>query len=551
MPIPTLSSPLKLRSRIKEASTRSERSQPQLDQARSGSADTQSTSLNATDEQKRRSFLPQRGIARSLFRKNASADTPITKSQNGDGPASARESLDDAVPSQTQQHHVNRSTAELGRSRPRSLYQPRAAQNPILERDETDSSRASDRVNKSLHSGGLQRSASSRQPVAPSQATQPANSRGHARTRSTATALSKGSTERPRSLVSMPGHGTKPTLSVDLDSSAAAPRTSARLEALKRSSSTRARPESVRDRPAAATKPAPRDVSQSQSGLHEVPKVDSSKLARPAFSTLQQHFTPRKTAKAATSTFFHPPPDVSAAHLPQEVILLQSELLQLHLLHASSAQTSRQWELSAQESLRGRFDEVASLYRVMREYERNEMEQKNIQALRELNGAASFSGLAKHLQALSGPLNEAPALLDSGGRYHDVLRQFQEWMRHVEEIWSLRNSSSSGGLSETGSIESLDDWWKEENQVLTRKLTSFLRDLDSLQPPTSESSIAYIVTVCKQLLEGMVAELKTMQSIHADVVAKEEMWVEDCLRKIAQDIGAILENNEEEEAWRF
>ncbi|PVI06611.1 hypothetical protein DM02DRAFT_638649 [Periconia macrospinosa] len=532
MPIPTLASSLKLRS---------------LRRAGREPTNSNSATYNAGDEQKRRSFLPQRGLPKVTSRSDAITETPSAKLQSRDTPTNAKEPSNERMPAPPQQH-VNTSGVQTSRSRPQSLYQPRTInQDAIVERDEANASHLGNRNSKPLPSARLQRSASLRHPEASNQTTQSTNNRSHIRTRSTATALSKGSREvapykeRPRSLVVAPSHSTTAT----------APRASARLESLNRSSSTRAKPEQARGPTAATTEPASSDASHSQAKRREATKEEPRKLARPAFSTLQQHFTPRKTGKAATSTFLNPPPDISVTHLPPEIMILQSELLQLHLLHATSAQIGKQWELSAEQTLRAKFDEVASLYQVMREYERHGVEQKNLQALRDWNQATMSSGLVKHLQVLSGPLNEVPTLLDAGGRYDELVRHFEQWMAQVEEIRLLRNSSIAGGLSEIGSIEGLGDWWKEENQVLTRKLTSFLRDLDGLQMPAPGSSIAYIVTICKQLLDGLVSELQIMQAINSDVVAREEQWIEDRLQMIAQDIGVMLGSSEDNEAWRF
>jgi hypothetical protein len=274
-------------------------------------------------------------------------------------------------------------------------------------------------------------------------------------------------------------------------------------------------------------------------------KEEPKKSARPAFSTLQQHFTPRKTGKAPTATFLHPAPVTTSNSLPPELVSLQIDLLQLHLLHENATKLSREWEISAKRKLHTKFDEVASMYHVMLEHERFGQEQKNLQALLEWTGDKSSASLVEHVQVLSGPLHELPSLVQTGGRFQRLVGAFEQWVTWVEEVQSARHNRTEAGL---GSLEGLGDAWKGENAALMRKLTSFARDLDGLSQPAAGSSISSIVDSCKKLLEGLLEELQIMQTIETDVVSKEKEWVETRLQGIANDIGSFL--TEEVPAWR-
>jgi hypothetical protein len=457
----------------------------------------------------------------------------------------------------TSTQNMGMQNTRQGRLRPRSLYQPGSVQQVIrVEGDTTTYSqpvRPTDTSMKPPLSAGLHRSQSLRRPGAPASAAQPP-SRSHTRTQSTTTARKpsnedKSRSERPRSLMVAPGRVTKPIGDPPSNVTAGSARTSARLEALKRSTSTRVRPEASNGRPTAVVAHVSgSDKILAQTGHRETVEDEPRKLARPAFSTLQQHFTPRKTAKASTSAFLHPSPDTSFQSLPPEAITLQSELLQLHLLHESSAWTNKRWELSAKQSLRNKFDEVASLYEVMRETERLGQEQKNLLAFREWNGANVTSGLVEHIQALSGPLHELPSLTEYGSRLNRLVDDFDGWLSKVEQVWVARHSLR-GERTDSKSLGGLGDAWEEQNAALTRKLTAFLRHLDSLPPPAHGSSIASVVYACKQLLDGLLFELQIMKTIEAGVVAKERHWIEERLRVIAQD-GVSPVVSSQDKAWR-
>jgi hypothetical protein len=573
MPLPSLVPSFRPRSHIsraKEASSQSEEvpSHRTSDDTRIESSEHDSVASRVSiprtssdqpsaqqdsDGSRRRSFLPQRGLPKSLLRPVGLADSPASKTAHARTKSIPIEGPSGRPPSTTSQRSDTSSTPQ-GRPRPRSLYQPRPT-NVDAEGKEGISMRPPVST-KPLRPAAVPRSASLRQPGIPSKP--PQNITGsHARTQSTSIVRgirgdlgnTKSRMERSKSVIVAPSQNTKVASGPTPDTAIGTTRTSARLEGLKRATSTRAKAEATRTR-ATSTTSANNSEPEPPARRPEATKEEPRKPGRPAFNILQQHFTPRKTGKAPTSTFLHPAPDTSTQHPPPETIALQSELLQLYLLHRTSAQTRKQWERSAQENLRIKYDEVVSLFQVMREHERYGLEQKNIFALREWNGAHSPSGLVEHIRALSGPLNEFPSLLDSGGRYHRLVHDFDRWTSQVEEVWLIRNSQQDR-LGNMGSLEGLGDSWKEENAVLTRKLTALLRDLDRLSLPAQGSSIASIVTTCKHLLEGLAAELHIMLTIEHDMVTKEKHWVEDRLRVIAQHIGARVKTTEGGEVWRM
>jgi hypothetical protein len=510
---------------------------------------------------KRRSMLPQPGQSRlSMYH-------PDSVASKADG------NVPQAVP---------------GRLRPRSMYQPGSIQplqgkneeqkassrtlrptSGISKPSETQSTgrkiedstptmrsmRPPNGISKPSDSQttGLSRSRSLRKPGPTTQSTQPPLSTGHGRTQSTSTisALRKevssaeSSLARPRSLLAAPSSRLK-SKAVVVEPAPQATRASTRLAGLSRTASVKTKPEVMNSGVPATLVSRPDDPRR-----QEVPKEDSAKTARPAFSTLQQHFTPRKVGKAPTSTFLHLAPAPGSNSLPPEVINIQSELLQLHLLHATSAKVSDEWQLSARRNLHKKFDEVSSLHQVMLEYERTGREQNNLQALLEWSAGASSLGLVEYIQILSGPLHELPSLLEPGGRFERLADEYERWTSRVEHAWSTRISSTPS-KSNLESVEGLDDTWKAENAALVRKVTSFARDLEQVRQPSPGSSIACIIESCTELLGGLSEELHIMQATELQVVEKENEWVEARLQAIARDVSSYSVHVDDEVAvWRM
>jgi hypothetical protein len=404
----------------------------------------------------------------------------------------------------------------------------------------------------------LTRSQSLRRPGGTTQSKPTATLAGHARTQSTSTIpatrrdVSKPNvgSERPKSLLVAPSRGPKAS-GVSANTLPGAARSSMRIAGLNRATSSKNGSE-TKSGVGGTTCTVSRTEAplESQSRRRDLVSEEPKKTNRPAFSTLQQHFTPRKTGKAPTATFLHPAPVPVSHSLAPEVISLQSELLQLHLLHQSSAQVSKHWEFSAKRSLHMKFEEVASLYQVMLENERAGQEQKNLQSLLEWSAGGSSTGLVEHVQILSEPLHELPSLVESGGRLQRVVGEFEHWLCWVQEIRSARQGHI-GDKDAFGTIEGLEDPWKAENAALTRKLTLLSRDLGRLAQPAPGSSIACIIEACASILLGILEELQMMLKIEAEVVIEEKGWVEARLRGIARDIGTyMVDADRETAAWQ-
>ncbi|KAJ4293075.1 hypothetical protein N0V90_008357 [Kalmusia sp. IMI 367209] len=322
-------------------------------------SDSQNPPLLETggDVSKRRSFLPQRGLPKSFTKPGAVGEAHVLHTRpdipnpekTSNGVASERAGTGDSKP---------------GRLRPRSLYQTRASQqdqSAAVTDGFACSSRLAGANSKPPASAGLSRSQSLRRPVVAAQPATAVSTRTHARTQSTHASIgarkdttegdkSASRAERPKSLLVATGH-TKPSTNVSAEAAHGIVRTSARLDAMKRSASTRSKPGISQSRVPSSTLVGAEEHPQADEA-RAVLRNEPRKLARPAFSTLQQHFTPKKTGKAHISTFLHATAEPANQFLAPDVISLQNELLQLCILHESSTSIQTRWELSAQQTLK-------------------------------------------------------------------------------------------------------------------------------------------------------------------------------------------------------
>ncbi|KAK0623531.1 hypothetical protein B0T14DRAFT_412002, partial [Immersiella caudata] len=274
---------------------------------------------------------------------------------------------------------------------------------------------------------------------------------------------------------------------------------------------------------------------------------------RPAFTTLQQHYSPAKSLapKPLTATFLAPP---SPSKLPSNLAIsaetarLQTQLLQLHLMHRSAHEVTTQWRASAKEKFSVRFDNLLAKEDEVTRLERRVEEARNAQALVEWAGREG-KGLEEKVQVLDAVLGTLWTLGEHGGRYARVVRRFEKWVAKAEDTVAKREKV--GGLEElVGAGEEvlvgeMDAAWKEEVRGLGRRLEEVrrgLRGLEAEKREGDESCLGRIVNGCEVLVRGMLAELDVMGGIEREVVSDEMRWVREVNRGVGEEprrAGAI------------
>ncbi|KAK7941023.1 uncharacterized protein PG986_013410 [Apiospora aurea] len=363
---------------------------------------------------------------------------------------------------------------------------------------------------------------------------------GHARAKSTATGLTAATTLKPpSSRVSTAASSTvsaKPqTRSQTLQARGATHRASASTSSATATAT-------------AATAAAPPAGSQS----------------RPAFNTNQQHYSPLKShaPKPLTSTFLAPP---SPSKLPANVAItaetarLQTELLQLSLLHRDAGATAAEWHESAQRKLGARFGELARAEQALGCRERDGVEARNAAVLLRWGAARASTevvgGLEEKVQMLDQVVNGVWRFGEPGGRYARVVEEFEHWAGRLQGIMEARrkgdvNSLLGNGLDDTDEvlfIGDLENRWRDECPGLVRKLEEWRRMLRHLGPvpdrsgdapaATStedgegggggqKSSLARILEGCTSMVDDMLAELALMEQMVREAVRAEDDWIE-------------------------
>ncbi|PMD24146.1 hypothetical protein NA56DRAFT_643414 [Hyaloscypha hepaticicola] len=271
------------------------------------------------------------------------------------------------------------------------------------------------------------------------------------------------------------------------------------------------------------------------------PQQQESQLRRPAFSTLQQHFSPAKNLapKPHPAAFLAPP---SPSKLPSNIAIsaetakLQNELLQLHLLHKDAAQVDREWRASAKRKLGARFQSVVDRNETLVQLEVEETGKINAAALKRWQELGTPGwGLEQKIQALDEVISGVWNLGGSGGKYERVVRRFEKWLIRCQDILGARAHDEGLEDDECVFLEELDAGWKDDCLILSRKLESWRDRLEDLGTLDSGSSLAVVVDRYRSLVSSMLMELNVMAQIERDAMDMEAEWIKSMNDDVLDD----------------
>lgn len=269
----------------------------------------------------------------------------------------------------------------------------------------------------------------------------------------------------------------------------------------------------------------------------------NAKNQRPPFSTLQRHFSPAKSSNAQKSSFPILPENApeNTHAMSSDTMKLQTELLQLYLLHYSAAEVDNQWQQSAEEYLERRFENLC-----MQHVKLERLIQSNQASVNQFSLTSWYEGmqsvqLAQMVQLLSGIIMTLHNILGSGGKYRVLLRQFELWLAVAMEIRDSRKEQTDIERDLTF-LDGLGTDWEVENIALERKLAVCFRELKSIRKPDENSTLYHMLSSFQVMVANHQTELETIRNIEKDIMAKERSWVENRVREL-NDERMINEND--------
>jgi leucyl aminopeptidase (aminopeptidase T) len=206
-----------------------------------------------------------------------------------------------------------------------------------------------------------------------------------------------------------------------------------------------------------------------------------------------------------------------------DIALEQIELLQLSLLHQSSAQALREYEASAKQQLSARHAKLRKEYEGIRAQEQERRRLANLATLE--SWCADPALLAEHLQTLGRVASDLRSHTEPGSRYSEMTETFEKWATSAESVLLDEHP--------THFVEALPDSWRAVHTALALKLRSLQRDISTLPPipqnfePDMTPSLQILMENCSSLVDSSLKELELMTKLQKEVLQRGKERIDE------------------------
>jgi hypothetical protein len=267
--------------------------------------------------------------------------------------------------------------------------------------------------------------------------------------------------------------------------------------------------------------------------IDSTPLTNTARSSRPAFSALQQRFSPKPKAKTAL-------PDqrcksIFTGPISKEMRELGLDLLHLHLIHRGAPSVDILWHCSAEESYNHRFDDLVASYANLQAKEIGLEEQLNTAAILSWCRDAEETSIDRQIRLLSTAFTEVHQSTSSGGKYNNAILAFEHWFNTANMIQKSREDGVAMG--QNGFVEELGDGWKSEVASLYATLATVSTNIKSLREAPEQSDLARCIKVLSTMIRNMQDELTAVKDIERDMVEQEKSWVTNSINQIATDVS--------------
>lgn len=273
-----------------------------------------------------------------------------------------------------------------------------------------------------------------------------------------------------------------------------------------------------------------------------VPTVANTEPQKPTFSTLQQHFTPRRAPKDPTPSYSSKlqVEQYAAERLSREYDELKLELLQLHMLHRNSSTIQQEWQRSSEDRFRGRFLDLTLAHNSLTAREAEFQEQVNASAFIAWGSGTDGLTIEHKVLVLSSILCEVWDLSEPNGQYSCLLESVEHWHTRACRILQLQTQPNANERGLVSSMEGIGDGWKAEVAILQSKIRRCHEQIRALGEVQPHSDLARCLGALSLMLSNMMEELDLVQRIEDQMVFHAQSWIKKSVNRLAADVTCDL-----------
>ena len=277
---------------------------------------------------------------------------------------------------------------------------------------------------------------------------------------------------------------------------------------------------------------------------------NESKNSRTETVTASGRSIPQRSIKPSTSaSISRTVISVADEGLPEEVRLIQRELLKLHILHSTSANNQAQWRTSAKAHFHKRFGALKDRHAEIAEIAYQTQELKNRSALVDWCRNAHGSEIGKRVHVLSSCIRGVYDEVGFGGKYNQTIQTFQAWYDRARCIQESRKHDRMYDTADLGYVEGIGADWHNDVNALQMSLGTLTGDLRALGSASASSNLGQTLVLLHDLVIDMLTELDSIRSVEGELVAQERSWFDEQITMLSLKVHNEREGARDTPCW--
>ncbi|KAL8767977.1 MAG: hypothetical protein Q9209_005648 [Squamulea sp. 1 TL-2023] len=284
------------------------------------------------------------------------------------------------------------------------------------------------------------------------------------------------------------------------------------------------------------------NLEKSQNQQSRVPSRDLIDDGHAKASGVSQRNMSQRSVKSAASGIGVKAKDSESTEgLPDEHVFFQRELLKLHILHSTSANTQLQWRTSAKSHFEKRIRTLKERHVEIADISYQTQELKNRSGLVDWCRNAQASEIGKRVYILSNCIDGLYDDAGLGGDYSHTVELFRAWYDRAQGIHESRKHDATHDISRPEYVEEIGAGWQKDVNNLQRRLSTLTGELRTLGSASATSNLGRILVLLQDLVIDMLTELDCMRFVEGELLVQEKLWFEEQITtlnlKIDDDMG--------------
>jgi len=218
-----------------------------------------------------------------------------------------------------------------------------------------------------------------------------------------------------------------------------------------------------------------------------------------------------------------------------EVSRLNDELLQLSLVHGSSADTLQQYTKSVTEYFKDQYADLEVQHRQLEVRERDRQTRDNLRGVRKWVDENSGSGdvSLNPLSMLAECTRQLEDLSRKDGDFSAAMNQFDDWKRGVDVAIASRTATEE---VEVQFVVPFSPDWKGLIMSLETKIKMCMNTLRDFKRGSESAAIGEMITMLSVLAQSLLQEIAISKSLEERILQQQQSWIDSSIERALQAV---------------